>query len=497
MSKNLTEEQKRIVSEDGDLVVIAGPGTGKTFTLIEKIRHLLENKNINSDKIVVLTYSLKVSQELKTKLDKNGFSCIKVDTFHGLAYDLWRDYFQKSPVLISEREKNKIIKILFPKEKNPLKSSKNKKIYFDYLKSQNLLDFELLLYEVSRLPLKDFEGYYFIIDEFQDLSSEILEFLILFQKANFILFGDPNQSIYGFRGVNLFHIYQFLQRFKPEIKILTLSLSFRCPQNILKFAEKFKNAPWEKIPYHSLKKNGILQGFFFSNVFEEKEFVIKLVKDLLGGLQLESQKYHSISPKDIFILSRIKNIFLPLKEKFLKEGIPVNFVEEEANESLEKINEFLKKVEGSIVSVEDLIKVSDPQISSFLKNIWNLALYDKEKFLSYLKRVEIKDFINPYKEGVNFLSIHGAKGLEAEYVILLGTEEGLIPLKIFDDTIEDEEKRLIYVALTRAKKGFYFTVVKERKIFNFTVKGISPYFKELPLNFISPKGKKPKQIGIF
>ncbi len=497
MFENLTEEQKNVVLEDGDLIVIAGPGTGKTFTLIEKIRNLLENKNVIPDKIIILTYSLKVSQELKAKLSKEGLSSIKVDTFHGFAYDLWRDYFQKIPPLISEKEKDKIIKALFSKEKNFLKFPKNKEIYFNYLKSKNLLDFELLLYEVSKLPLGDFKNYYFIIDEFQDLSPEILHFLVPFQRANFILFGDPNQSIYSFKGVNLQYLYQFLQKFKPEMKIFTLSLSFRCPQNILKFAEKFKNAPWESPSYKSFKKNGIFQGFFFSNVFEEEEFLIKLVKDLLGGLQLESQKYSFISPKDIFIISRIKNIFLPLKDKFLKEGIPVNFVEDEAKNSFEKISEFLKKLENSLISVEDLIKVSDPDISSFLENIWALALYDKQKFLSYLKGLAIKDFINPYKEGVNFLSIHASKGLEAEYVILLGTEEGLIPLKIFDDTIEDEEKRLIYVAITRAKKGFYFTTVKERKIFNFTVKGISPYFKGFPLNFISSKRKKPKQVNLF
>ena len=123
---------------------------------------------------------------------------------------------------------------------------------------------------------------------------------------------------------------------------------------------------------------------------------------------------------------------------------------------------------------------------------------DKEKFINYLKILEPSDFINPHKEGVNFLSIHASKGLEAEYVILIGTESGLIPLKIFEDTLETEEKRLVYVALTRAKKGFYFTATKERKIFNFTLnKGLSFYFKDFPLKIFSSKPKKPKQTGLF
>ncbi len=498
MFEDLTDEQKKVVLEDGDLAVIAGPGTGKTYTLIRKLKYLLEEKAHPPEKILILTYSVRTSQELKSRLKKEDLNSIKVDTFHGLAYDLWKEYHHKPPLLISEKEKAKILKSLFPKIKNPLKDKKNKEIYFKYLKSRNLMDFELLLYEVCRLPLPDFKDYYIIIDEFQDLSPDLLEFLLPFQKANFVLFGDPNQSIYSFKGVNLDVLYQFWQRFKPEMKILKLTISFRCPKKILDYAENFKVSPWKVSAYKSLKENGIVQGFLFPNTFEEELYIINLVKNLLGGLQLETQKYQSVSPKEIFILSRIKNIFLPLKNRFLNEGIPVNSAEEDALSSFEKITQFLESAETSLIPVEELIKHSDVEIKSFLENLWALSSEDKEKFISYLKALEPSDFINPYKEGVNFLSIHASKGLEAEYVILVGADEGLIPLKIFKDTLEDEEKRLIYVALTRAKKGFYFTSVKKRKIFNFTLdRGISVYFKNFPLQKFSPKPKKPKQTGLF
>lgn len=225
---------------------------------------------------------------------------------------------------------------------------------------------------------------------------------------------------------------------------------------------------------------------------------MSLVENLLGGLQLETQKYQSVSPKEIFILSRIRNPFLPLKNKFLEEGIPVNFVEDEAISSFEKINKFLNSIETSVLPVEKHIKNSDTEIKNFLENLWALSVEDKEKFINYLKALEPSDFITPYKEGVNFLSIHASKGLEAEYVILVGAEEGLIPLKLFEDTLEDEEKRLIYVALTRAKRRFYFTAVKERRVFNFTLnKGVSFYFKNFPIKVFSSKPKKPKQTGLF
>jgi len=138
MFENLTEEQKKIIFEEGDLIVIAGPGTGKTYTLVNKIKYLLENNN-TPEKILVLTFSLKTSQELKVRLEREKLNFIKVDTFHGLAYDLWRNYFDKHPPLISEKEKIKILKNIFPKIKNPLKDEKNKEVYFKYLKSKNYL----------------------------------------------------------------------------------------------------------------------------------------------------------------------------------------------------------------------------------------------------------------------------------------------------------------------------------------------------------------------
>ncbi len=492
-----TEEQERVIKEDKDACIIAGPGTGKTFTLIGKIKYLLQNKNISPEKILVLSYAVKTSQELKEKLKKENLNRIRVDTFHGLAYDLWKEHFSQPPPLISEEEKRSILKNLFPKIKKPLFSQENKKVYFEFLKKRGILDFELLLLEVSSLPLPDFEGYYIFIDEFQDTSMEILNFLRCFKKATFFLFGDPNQSIYGFRGVNLYEIKKFWEDFKPRLKLLSLTRSFRCPVEILKFAEKFKISPWEVETFKSDKKGGIVQGFFLENVKEEGKHLTKLVKNFLGGLQLEEQSLFSVSPGEIFVLARIKNVFFYLKDFFISEGIPINFPEETAGESLKMVKMFLKEVESSSLPVENHIETAPSEIKFFLQNLWELSEHEKDKFLIYLKKAETGDFMETKREGVNFLSIHASKGLEADYVILVGAEKGLLPLEIFQDTFPEEEKRLLYVAITRAKKGFYFTSVKERKIFNFKLGGISPYFKDFPVKKIFPTARRPKQKSLF
>jgi len=492
----LTVEQRQIIESIGDIVVIAGPGTGKTFTLLAKIESLI-NQGIKEKDILVLAYNLKIAEELKKKVRDRGLLEVRVDTFHGLAYDLWRDYYEKEPPLIKESEKKEIIKKLFKNQRKPLTKPENRKIYQEFLSKHNLLDFDLLLKETRPL-LEKLENKYIIIDEFQDLSPEIWEFLSHFSKGTFLFFGDPNQCIYGFKGVNLEFTKNFITQLCPNHRVLTLTLSFRCPENILKFAEKFKCSPWKVPPLKGTKKGGEVQGFFYSSLFQEKKELSKIVKDLLGGLSLEEQKHACIAPKDIFVLSRLKAVFMPLREFFQEEGIPVSMPEEEAEDQYTLCVNFLENLENSIVGVEENLKNAPSEIKVFLNNLWELTDKDENKFKAYLKTLELSDFLTPASEGINFLSIHASKGLEAKCVILVGVEEGLLPLKIFPDTSEEEEKRLTYVAITRAKDKFFFSSVRERKVFNFTLKkGLSRFFRGAPVKEYKKPPKKPKQVGLF
>ncbi len=498
MFKELTEEQQEIIKHPGNSLVIAGPGTGKTFTLLQKIRFLTENLGINPEKILVLTYNLKNSLELREKIFEREKIPVKVDTFHGLAYDLWKEHLEVFPEIISEEKRKKILKTLFGKPPKILNSEQKKK-FFAFLEKENLVDFELLLIKISEI-LKGrglFKEYHVFVDEFQDLSPEILEFLKIFNGACFHFFGDPNQSIYSFKGVSLKAIKNFFDSFFSDLKFFSLSLSFRCPEKILALAQKFAISPWKTPEFSSVKKGGKIEGFFFFTPFSEKKHLLKIIKELLGGLYLENVHASQLAPSEIFVLSRIKQVYLDFKKFLEDEGIPVKSPEEEAKEKIDLIKDFVKTYKTSLFT-EELIEKAPHEIYTLVKNLWNLSEKEKEKFLNYLNIIKPEELISPSSEGINFLSIHASKGLEAKIVILLGAEKGLLPLTIFPDTDPEEEKRLLYVALTRSKESFYFSVLKERKIFNFVLKeGISPYLKDLPLTRINPPKPKPKQQGLF
>lgn len=492
----LTEEQRLIVEEEGDLLVLAGPGCGKTSTMILKIKNIL-TKGISPQKLLVLTFSLRNSQELREKLNREGLTEVKVDTFHGLAYDLWRDTYGKQPKLITEEEKHQILRKLFPKDREPLRNPLARETYFNYLKSNNLCDFDLLfLLEKDYRSL--FEGYHVFVDEFQDMTPEIIHFLANFEKARLYLFGDPNQSIYGFKGVDLTLIKSFLDRKRAGLRLYSLTKSFRCPREILDFARTLQCSPWQPQPFNSSKGGGIIQGFLFPDSQEEKDFLVNLCYSCIGGLGLEQANLKGVSPSEIFVLARVKKILESLMENFLKRGLPISYPEARGEELLKRLISIADRLQSGFPSFEDHLGDLDPLLRNFVLNLYELFGGDREKLGALLLGIKPEDLIFPSLEGINFLTIHSAKGLEAEVVILVGAEDGLIPLTLFKNYDLDEEKRVLYVALTRAKSCFYFSAVRERRIFGFLLnRGLSRWLREIPFKEFKKRPPTPKQGGLF
>ncbi|MCI4453994.1 MAG: UvrD-helicase domain-containing protein, partial [Thermodesulfobacterium sp.] len=214
MFNSLSEEQKLVLSTPGDLLVIAGPGSGKTRTLVAKVVRLLE-EGVSPEKIYLLTFSVKVSLELRKRLEELGLKGVKVDTFHGLAYDLIKAKDGKPPTVISEKERDEILKKLFPGVKAPLSKDELKRIYYDYLEKNGFYDFDFLVYKASTLEGFNFKDSYVIVDEFQDIAQDLFSLLEMLTPATWVFFGDPNQSIYGFRGANPEKLKTFLEKAKP------------------------------------------------------------------------------------------------------------------------------------------------------------------------------------------------------------------------------------------------------------------------------------------
>lgn len=387
----LNEKQtKAAYANERFIFLLAGAGSGKTRVLIERVKYLI-NKGINPEKILLITFTRKATLELTERLPKGNVNPL-ITTFHGFCYKMLSPLMElnlvKEEYLISEGFTKDEIRNIDIEKRNNI-NSKLIKRYHQLLKKKNLIDFvDLEIILLKKLKNKQFKKYlsskypYILIDEFQDTSK--YQFLLLQRLLNeesyFFAVGDPDQSIYGFRGANRRVIKSYIKYFNAKTYIL--DTNYRSKENIVKLSNKLishnKDRFNKRLESFS-KEKGEITIKYFKNKENKNEFIIKELRCLLN----EGVKYDEIA-----ILYRNHYVANELKE----------------------------------------------------------ALY------------------NTYIMDVNLLTIHQAKGLEFKAVFIIGLNEGILPM----DDIE-EERRLLYVAITRAKDYLYLLVNREYKVSRFIV----------------------------
>ncbi len=510
----LTQEQYQAARNPGHTLVVAGPGTGKTRTLLARVFHLLE-EGLPSERIILLTFTLKTAQELRERLKTLGAE-IRVETFHSLAYALCREKGLR-PRILEEKEREELIRELLKKEGfNPREARKVAeafslvpegkapprewqelyKLYQKILRSEGLWDYERLLSESVGNSLEE-EPLHLLIDEFQDLSPGLVRFIKGFRRACFFLVGDPAQAIYGFRGGTPEVAQQFVFEL-PQTKILALTKSFRLPEKILTLAGDLRLDPFDTPALEAMHQGGLIKGYSFREAKAEAKGVAKLISELLGGLQMEAASL-GLSPGEIAVLARVRAILPPVYEALKQAGIPVRDQGTEGATRLEEISSILKKGKNlqDLTQFEVYLDHLSASLKEQLKSIL-LCSRDVEEFIFRISLLKTTDLIAKDKYAVSLLTIHEAKGLEFQAVILIGAEEGLLPFTIMPEVNKEEERRLAYVAVTRSAGRFYFTLAGRRFLFGKRLSGrISPYFASCPLEKSPSKVRQPRQKGLF
>ncbi len=510
----LTAEQFQAATNPGHTLVVAGPGTGKTRTLLARVLFLLD-QGVPSEQIFLLTFTLKTTSELKERLKALGVEA-RVETFHALAFDLCRAK-GLSPKLIEEKEREALVRDLLKslgedtrKAKKiaerlaqawgtPCSSQEDKLVdlYQRTLKAQGLWDYERLIAESKDHPLAQ-EPLHILVDEFQDLSPGLVNFLKSFAQATFFLVGDPAQAIYGFRGGDPQVVKSFVEA-TPGFQLYSLRESFRLPQELLKWADRLRERFFGEEALVSALPGGKVWGVGAASPEAEARKVAELVESELGSLQMERAQGKGRGPGEIAILVRLRAL-LPLYQKALRErGVPVHDPGGEASEELERLWHWASTLK-TWPAPQELEQVSlrlSPQAQKILAELGQEAqdLQDLRFRLSLLKSV---DLLRQRQDAVALMTIHETKGLEFPVVILAGAEEGILPLKIMPDADEAEERRLAYVAMTRAKNTFYFTWAKKRFLFGKRLPGrVTPFLAPFPKEGPSPRKPRRRQKSLF
>ncbi|NQV18109.1 MAG: UvrD-helicase domain-containing protein [Armatimonadetes bacterium] len=428
--------------------------------------------------------------------------------------------------------------------------------YEEILKEQNLFDLDDLIY----LPVLFIKKYpeipthyrnqfqWIMVDEFQDVNFaqyQMIRKLMPENDSNLYVIGDPNQAIYGFRGADVKFIRSFINDY-PKTKIYRLRKSYRCPKNVLKASDNVIQKNSEKRFLDGFQSDLKINISENSSDKSEAEFVARTIERMMGGLRFfsmdsqitegnEDAEIKSLS--DFVVLCRIKAQMKVLEKAFKDHSIPYQKVgtetlfNKEPVKSIIEIISFLRNPEQTFLKEKLSQKIKINEIE-FLKNkisaesvkdiiqsiiekcfekendkdeIKELIAFSEnygsniDEFLKNISLGTEIDTFQPELEKVTLMTLHAAKGLEFQCVFIVGCEDGLLPYSLFETQKSDleEEKRLLYVGMTRAKKYLYLTHAKKRFIMGKEYKQVrSPFLnrieKEL-IEFSKSEYKKKKE----
>ncbi len=606
----LTKSQRTAVTHvDGPMLVIAGPGSGKTRVITCRIAALIES-GVRPWNICAITFTNKAAEEMRDRLASSGVpSGVRASTFHSLCVWILRVYAEQAGIsknftIYDTADQKRCIKEAIkiaqvdvsnftPAKmlgaiggfKNDLESPEavtaraddfytkaTAKVYSQYQKlltKNQAMDFDDLLVKTAFL-LRDHPDVrmelsrrfkYLLVDEYQDTNHaqyQIAKGLAL-AHGNLFVTGDPDQSIYRWRGANIANILDF-EKDWPNCVSVKLEENFRSTPNILEVADKviaLNTQRKEKRLIATLPAGSDIEIEGASDERDEAVVVAERTRQLI---------HDGCDPNEIAVFYRVNSMSRGIEEAFVREKIPyqvvrgvefyaraeirnilsylkiianpdddisllravgthsrgigkttleragifaaenmislygafqrasrIETVGQAARSKMQAfafmIGKFAKEAAGSVAplmqmvfeetGLRDVMKGAGEKQLSAIENINELinsaARYDQEaeepSLTDYLQSIALYSDTDAYQAesgSVSLMTLHAAKGLEFNNVFIIGLEEGLLPHERSlhgDDEELEEERRLFFVGITRARKNLLVTFARHRTTF--------------------------------
>jgi len=640
---NLNPNQLQAVkTTEGYVRVIAGAGSGKTKALTSRFAYIVDRLGINSSNILCVTFTNKAAQEMKKRVKAligDNYDVSFITTYHGFCVRFLREeinkiHYPKNFIILDAEDQKSILRDVFtelqinskhltfkqvlrfiskqkstsnylgyilenesfePDESDSL-SSRVFQIYLDKQKRNYALDFDDLIHFTAFILdnnpdvlLKWQENLHYIqVDEAQDSSESQFHLVEMLSRVNQNLFlvGDPDQTIYEWRGAKPEYLVEFDTIF-PDTQTIIMNRNYRSTPNILKVGNHIIKNNTIRVDKDMItdKPEGFeVVHFHGKNDFEESRWIASEIKEIL---QSEDASY-----SDITILYRSNHLSRNIEQALIKDNIPytifggIRFFERKeikdvlsmlrlivqgdnfsflrmhnkptrglGKKFLERLSllageqnlSLLQALEKNIAdkelakkgavdflalinelretaktkSISDLVKIildksglsdlyrkdgDEDRLENIKELVNSMLLLEKENnapvnIVEYLQEIALYtdlDADTQQQDKVRLMTIHISKGLEFPYVFLCGFTEGILPsalsIKERRKRAIEEERRLMYVAVTRAEKRFYMT---DSEGFNFTTglnKYPSRFLFEISEEFYVRKGKLSPEI---
>lgn len=468
-------QKEAVLDENPACLVNANVGSGKTTVLIEKVRYLHEKKQIPYEKMAVLTFTNKAADEIAERLSRKEAELTEEElwgfgTFHSVALRILRRFLpEKTEEGAEAGEWNREFTVITPEDEmemvlaiakeggykikyqNRLKKrmeedyaayrkGRTQEKYKDDLfqifpllekakRQQNKMSFADLLDEGTHVTKEQEEVLdlkWIIVDEVQDSDEKQLEFLEALKgtQTRFFAVGDPNQVIYSWRGTgpNMF----FLIKHKFGAKELSLPVNYRSSEVILEAANRFLQFGG-KIEGSAGRGEKILVRNHYDS-FIEAEYLTERIRELHA---------QGFAYREIAVFYRVQKQAEILEKVFERAGLPFMLPAKR------------KEDEDPVPEKPHMIREHFAQ-----ERIEQSASEQAEEHEQLPEEKTVEE------DAVHLMTLHASKGLEFDYVFIIGMNQGLIPLRCKSIEQEEEERRLFFVGLTRARKNLelsYYT----------------------------------------
>ncbi|QOX79000.1 UvrD-helicase domain-containing protein [Trichlorobacter lovleyi] len=592
-------EQQAAIQNDGRRVLVAaGPGTGKTFTLVSRLQRLLD-QGADPSRIVAITFTTRTAEEMRERLAKSCGATAEdlfIGTFHRFCLEQLR---QDNPGLtvVGPESRQRLLKRLYAErgvaERSRISNAisahcsgiqvaltEETKLYVDELVRLNALDLDAIIPVCVQLMNAD-ESFkqrvqqavqHLFVDEFQDLNRSQYDLVqLLAEQATVFAIGDPDQAIYGFRGGDLRYFFRFAE--VPDTVLLPLKTTYRLPRRIVQAAGSLicRNLICSGLPLSAADNcpEGAIEFHRALSPGAEAELIVRRIEELIGGVDSFSRSTgrsgntplpDNLSFADFAILFRLGRQAEELAEALTRRGIPYQLVGATPfymESKLRPLYQLLQAASGSdeialwlslfgalkgvgtttldrleselplrgdffdlaaehdhtpatgkalklLASTLDRLQKSaaDQGVAAALRislpvfglepdDVTDRLLQmaegfgtDLSAFSHHLKQYASATVYDPRAEAVALMSCHSSKGLEFPVIFMTGLEEGIFPCTLMGTPNVEEERRLFYVGLTRAKQRVILTASGYRGWMGQGLRELSRFITELPAELV-------------
>ena len=510
---------------NGPLLIISGPGTGKTRTLTHRIARLIGEHGVPPEQCLAITFTNRAAREMAGRLEAlqpAAATRVTVTTFHAFGYRILREHFDRlslplgfrvaegsdrvrvltETLHVAENKAETLIeKISRHRRGAPRESDQDDALpemaaaYLRALHEGGWADFDDLIL----LPLGLLESdaqlrtlyrrrYPWVsVDEFQDIDPQQYRLVrqLVPPDGNLCAIGDPDQSIYGFRGTDVRCFEQFTADF-PAARVVPLTRNYRSSRSIVA-------ASLQVIAPATLVADRVLTALAGRDVLieirasptdkAEAEFVVHSIEKMIGGstfFSMDSGRVDGAGGRHAFgdfaVLYRTAAQSDALREAFARSGMPFqtrSHLGLAATPVVRKLLALMGRESAAAplpASLQAAVQGLDDEgerreASGHLPTLAAMAAQASSlsDFQSLLTMGVDADLWDPGAERVSLLTLHASKGLEFPVVFIAGCEDGLLPLRWGSEPGDDaEERRLLFVGMTRARECLILSHARRR-----------------------------------